>query len=258
MNNLTGKTVFVAGGAGYLGTPLCHRIAEAGGNICIGDFNENQLDLAVETIRSIYPKTNVLGVNLDVGNEESIKTSIAKCVERFGEIHGLVNATAGASGKEIDELTAADFDKANQLNLTGPFLLVREAAKHMTSGGSIVMYSSMYGLVSPDKSNYPKGVKRNPIEYGAGKAGMVQMVRYLASHYGPQNIRVNAVAPGPFPNVEQLKLPPEFIENLERETMLGRIGGADETAGPVVFLLSNQSSYITAHTLPIDGGWTAW
>ena len=87
---------------------------------------------------------------------------------------------------------------------------------------------------------------------------MIQMVRYLASHFGPQNIRVNAVAPGPFPNVEKLNLPDEFIKNLERDTMLGRVGQNHETAGPVAFLLSDAASYITGHTLPIDGGWTAW
>ena len=79
-----------------------------------------------------------------------------------------------------------------------------------------------------------------------------------ASHYGPRGIRVNAVAPGPFPNIEKLKLPADFISNLENNTMLGRIGEPHETAGPVTFLLSDAASYITGHTLVVDGGWTAW
>tara|TARA_B110000091_G_scaffold207316_1_gene245358 strand:- start:328 stop:1107 length:780 start_codon:yes stop_codon:yes gene_type:complete len=258
LTDLEGKTILVAGGAGYLGVPLCQLLAAQGANVCIGDTNQDQLDQAIQLIRADAPKGNVWGQKLDVGNEASIISGVAACAERFGGLHGLVNATSGASGKPIDDLTSNDFDAANRVNLTGPFLMARQAAQHMKGAGSIVMYASMFGLVSPNQANYPSGITRNPIEYGAGKAGMIQMVRYLASHYGPQNIRVNAVAPGPFPNIERLNLPEEFIENLERDTMLGRVGRAHETAGPVAFLLSDAASYITGHTLPIDGGWTAW
>ncbi len=258
MFELKNKTILVAGGAGYLGLPLCQLIARQGGNVCIGDFDREALERAVRAVRADNPNAEVRGIHLDIGDEASINNCISTCADQFGVLAGLVNATAGASGKLIEDLTGSDFDSANRLNLTGPFLLAREAAHHMNQGGSIVMYSSMYGLVSPNQAHYPGEVPRNPIEYGAGKAGMVQMVRYLASHYGSKNIRVNGVAPGPFPNIEKLNLPAEFIDNLDRATMLGRVGKPHETAGAVVFLLSDAASYITGHTLPVDGGWTAW
>ncbi|MGJ8529864.1 SDR family NAD(P)-dependent oxidoreductase [Maritalea sp.] len=258
MNNLAGKTILVAGGAGYLGVPLCQLLAAQGAKVCIGDANQEQLDQTVKLIQAQSPQSEVWGQTLDVADETSIIDTVAACADRFGDLHGLVNATSGASGKPINDVTGDDFDMANRMNLTGPFLLARQAASHMSGAGSIVMYASMFGLVSPNQANYPSGVTRNPIEYGAGKAGMIQVVRYLASHYGPQNIRVNGVAPGPFPNVDRLKLPTVFVENLERQTMLGRVGQSHETAGPVAFLLSDAASYITGHTLPIDGGWTAW
>jgi|TARA_B110000444_G_scaffold110614_1_gene104409 NAD(P)-dependent dehydrogenase (short-subunit alcohol dehydrogenase family) len=258
LKSLKGKTILIAGGAGYLGVPLCKLLVAEGANICIGETNQEQLDQTIQSICANSPDARVIGLPLDVGNETSIVNYVTASVNYFGKLHGLVNATSGASGKEIQDLTSDDFDLANNLNLTGPFLMAREAAKYMKGAGSIVMYSSMFGLVSPNQANYPHGLTRNPIEYGAGKAGMIQMVRYLASHFGPQNIRVNAVAPGPFPNVEKLNLPDEFIKNLERDTMLGRVGQNHETAGPVAFLLSDAASYITGHTLPIDGGWTAW
>jgi NAD(P)-dependent dehydrogenase (short-subunit alcohol dehydrogenase family) len=258
LNSLKRKTVLIAGGAGYLGEPLCRLLAANGARVCIGDTDEKRCAQVIQAIQAATPGAEVMGLELDIGDEVSITGGIAACVKNFGTLNGLVNATSGASGKEIDDVTGDDFDRANKLNLTGPFLMAREAAKYMIGGGSIVMYASMFGLVSPNQANYPDGVTRNPIEYGAGKAGLIQMVRYLASHYGPQNIRVNAVAPGPFPNVDKLNLPNEFIKNLETDTMLDRVGGAHETAGPVAFLLSDAASYITGHTLPVDGGWTAW
>lgn len=264
MFDLKGKTILVAGGAGYLGLPLCQEIARHGGNLCIADFHEQRLQQAVAAIKAEHADTDVLGLYLDVGDEASIKTCLGACTEHFGSLYGLVNGTFGGTGKVLEDLTGEDFDRANHLNLTGSFLLARGAASLMGEGGSIVMYASMYGVVAPNRANYPGDMPPNPIEYGAGKAGMVQMVRYLAAHYGPKNIRVNGVAPGPFPNVERKGLvegnglPDEFIQRLNQATMLGRTGRAHETAGPVVFLLSNAASYVTGHLLNVDGGWTAW
>jgi NAD(P)-dependent dehydrogenase (short-subunit alcohol dehydrogenase family) len=169
-----------------------------------------------------------------------------------------VNATYGSTGKRFDDLTVEDFDRANHLNLTGTFVLAREAARHMPDGGSMVMFSSMFGVVAPKPTNYPPPMAPNPIEYGAGKAGMIQMVRYMAAHFGPRNIRVNAVAPGPFPHQSTQDGSAEFMSNLARSAMLGRIGRRDEMAGPTAFLLSDASSYVTGQCLNIDGGWTAW
>ena len=129
----------------------------------------------------------------------------------------------------------------------------------MRQNASIVMFGSMYGLVSPNLSLYPKEINPNPIEYGAGKAGLIQITKYLAAYYGQHNIRVNAIAPGPFPNIKkQGNDDSVFINNLKKSTMLGRLGDAKEIAAPTVFLLSEESSYITGQTLSVDGGWTSW
>ena len=259
MFDLHDKTILVAGGAGYLGSSLCDLIIKSGGKLCIADIDLEKMDSVFKQLKKKYPEAKILTSFIDMSDEPSIIKTVEKCSDHFGSLHGLVNATFGTTVKNIEELTAKDFNNANSINLTGSFLLVRSTVKKMDQGGSIVMFGSMYGIVSPNPSSYPEEINSNPIEYGAGKAGLLQMTRYLASHYGKKNIRVNAVAPGPFPNIDKkANNNSTFLNNLKKSTMLGRLGEASETAGPTVFLLSNASSYITGHTLNIDGGWTAW
>ena len=259
MFDLNDKTILVAGGAGYLGSSLCDLIIKSGGKLCIADIDLEKMDSVFKQLKKKYPEAKILTSFIDMSDESSIIKTVEKCADHFGSLHGLVNATFGTTIKNIEELTAKDFNNANSINLTGSFLLARSTVKKMDQGGSIVMFGSMYGIVSPNPSSYPEEINSNPIEYGAGKAGLLQMTRYLASHYGKKNIRVNAVAPGPFPNIDKkANNNSTFLNNLKKSTMLGRLGEASETAGPTVFLLSNASSYITGHTLNIDGGWTAW
>jgi NAD(P)-dependent dehydrogenase (short-subunit alcohol dehydrogenase family) len=254
--DFSGRTILVAGGAGYLALPAVELMAQQGANIVLADINAERL-AAAEAAAMKAGAPSVLSVPLDFADEVSILSCVRAAADRFGSLWGVVNATFGSTGKRFDDLTVEDFDRANRLNLTGTFVLAREAAKHMPDGGSMVMFASMYGVVAPKPDNYPPPMAPNPIEYGAGKAGIIQMVRYMAGHFGPRNIRVNAVAPGPFPH-QATQESTEFMGNLSRSTMLGRIGRRDELAGPTAFLLGDASSYVTGQCLNIDGGWTAW
>ena len=125
-------------------------------------------------------------------------------------------------------------------------------------GGSIVLFSSMYGTVPPDPGVYEQPMNPNPIEYGVGKAGIQQMARYFAVHYGRSSVRCNSISPGPFPNPNIQRDQPDFIDRLSQKVPLGRIGQAPEIAGAVAFLLSDAASYITGQNLAVDGGWTSW
>lgn len=261
MNNqlwdLTGKTVWVIGGAGWLGQPVVKLLAAAGAKVLCGDL-ENKAHSFVEK-EKLAPQVIPLSINID--NEEAINRFVAEQAGLHGLPHGLVNLTFGSTGQKLEDLTEAAFDKANHMNLTAAFLLGRATASHMADAGrgSIVLFSSMYGMVSPDPHMYDgTGMNKNPVEYGAGKAGVIQMTRYMAVHYARQNVRFNCISPGPFPNPLVQKNHPDFIEKLVQKVPMGRFGKPEEIAGIVAFLLSDASSFITGQNIAVDGGWTSW
>jgi NAD(P)-dependent dehydrogenase (short-subunit alcohol dehydrogenase family) len=183
---------------------------------------------------------------------------VARANEELGGLDILVNATFAAIGKRVEEIEPVDFDRTLHVNLTGCLLLARACADHMGRGGSMVFFASMYGMVAPDPSLYHPPMLPNPIEYGVAKAGVIQMARYLAVHWAPRGIRVNAVVPGAFPNEATQEKDPEFIGRLSARAPLGRIGTPREIAGAVVYLASDDASFVTGTTLVVDGGWTTW
>jgi len=254
--SLKGRDIWVVGGAGYLGQATVRLLVAAGANVLCADLDAR----AAEFIESARLSSQVSPATLDVRNEAAIKEFVENSIQQRGVPTGLVNLTYASTARKLEELTGAEFDEVNHGGLTATFLLARTVGKEMArlGRGSIVLFSSMYGSVSPDPALYEAPMNKNPIEYGVGKAGIIQMTRYLAVHWGRQNVRCNCVSPGPFPNPTVKQQYPEFIDRLAAKVPLGRVGQSSEAAGPVLFLLSEASSYITGHNLPVDGGWTSW
>ena len=116
----------------------------------------------------------------------------------------------------------------------------------------------MYGHVAPDWRIYDGVPQVNPPSYGAAKAGVIQLSKYLASFLGPDGIRVNCLSPGPFPFPEVINDHPSFIKRLEEKNPLGKIGTPDELKGAVALLCSGGSSFITGQNICVDGGWSVW
>lgn len=258
MFDLKGKVALVAGGAGYLGQPICKALADQGARVIIADIAYERAKSAAEQLAKGFPERKISGMLLDVGDVKSIQEALKEINREWGAVNILVNCAFWGSGKALEEISCEEFNRAMQINLTGSFLLCREAAAEMKKGDCVILFSSMYGKVAPDPRIYIKPMNPNPIEYGVAKAGIIQMVRYMAAYYGPRGIRFNAVAPGPFANPNVQKTNPDFVERLAGKVPLGRIGQSEEVAGAVVFLASNEASYITGHTLSVDGGWTIW
>lgn len=258
MFDLKGKVVLAAGGAGYLSVPACRGLVEHGAAVMIADVNRAKLEPQVRELKNAFPSAQVEGVFLEIGDEQSIREAVERTVTAFGKLDVLINATYLSVGKAVEDLSAEELDRALHLNVTGSFLLAREACGQMKNGGSIIFFSSMYGRISPDPHNYPPPILPNPIEYGVAKAALEQMVRYLAVHWAQQQIRVNGVAPGAFPHPQQQTDSPHWMKMLADRAPLARIGRQEEVAGAVLFLASDEASYVTGHILSVDGGWTIW
>lgn len=256
------KVVLAVGGAGYLCSPACRGLAEHGATLMITDLDGDRAETTAGGLREKYG-VEAAGIALDVGDIAAIETVVADTARRFGRIDILINASyRGFHTRRVTELLPEEFDEALHVQVTGAFVLSRTVAAVMPDGGNMLHFSSMYGRVSPEPGIYHGPMIPNPIDYGAGKAAVDQMIRYLAVHYAQRNIRVNGVAPGAFPHaVSQGFNAPEFQEfvgRLAAKAPMKRIGRQEELAGPVVFLVSEEASFVTGQILVVDGGWTIW
>jgi len=254
--DLAGKKIWVTGGAGYLGTPIIQALDEAGAEtVCL------DLPGKAEALCAKYGLKHTIPERANLCEVESLPETLDRLTKTHGAPVGLIHlAFASSAGKRLEELEAKDFRRTMEGGLTANFILCRTLAEHMKANrsGSVVLFSSMYGIVSPDPSMYRNEMKPNPIDYGTSKAGVLQMMRYFAVHYGSSGVRFNCITPGAFPTPATQKANPDFTELQKNKIPLARVGDATEIVGPTLFLISKAASYVTGHSLVVDGGWTAW
>lgn len=251
--SLSSKHVWIVGGAGYLGSAITRTLdAECAKVLCF------DLPSRAEALVAEHGLQRTIPLSLDA-READLSATIDALVATHGVPDGMVYlAFASSRGHPFATLPASEFQRTFDLSLGPAFTFCRQVADHMKGrlSGSVVLFASMYGMVSPDPRVYPDGIACSSIDYGASKAALLQMNRYLAMQYGTTGVRFNCVTPGPCPNPGVQKASPQFIANLAAKTVLRRIGTADDVVGPALFLLSDSASYITGHSLVVDGGWT--
>ena len=198
------------------------------------------------------------GFAADLRHPEHITELVEAVTGEFGQLDGLVNNAYYGAANDFESMTFEQWTSGLHGAVSSAMLLTQAALPHLeASQGSVVNIASMYGMVSPDPSLYEGTSFANPVNYGAGKAALLQFTRYAAVHLADKGVRVNAVSPGPFPS-QAVQAHETFKDHLARKVPLGRIGEPDEVQGAVAFLLSDAASYITGHNLVVDGGWTVW
>ncbi|MDR3700006.1 MAG: SDR family NAD(P)-dependent oxidoreductase [Candidatus Sulfopaludibacter sp.] len=249
MFRLDGRVALVAGAASGIGLASAEGLAASGALVVCADINGPGAEKAADGIRSRGGQADSFA--LDVTDAAAVDQAFRDVEKRHGRIHAVVTTPAVNIRKRLLDYTSADFDKVVRLNLAGGFHVLQAAGRHMLAkkGGSIVLFSSMRAVtVEPGQSIY-----------AATKAGLIQMVRGLAVELGPAGVRVNCIAPGVVetPLTAPIKDKPEWYQAYSNRNALNRWAKAEEMAGPVVFLASDASSYVTGAVLFADGGWTA-
>jgi NAD(P)-dependent dehydrogenase (short-subunit alcohol dehydrogenase family) len=246
---LRDRVALVTGAGSGIGEAIAIRFGREGAIVIATDLRAETAEQTAATIRRAGGVAT--SASLDVTVEGAARAVIADVLAAHGRLDVLVNNAGGSVGDGPQEMQLPTWDRMIRLNLTGAFLCIQAALPPMLDqrSGSIVNISSVTGLL---------GVGEEP--YGAAKAGLINLTRNIAIRYGSSAIRCNVICPGTIqtPNwAERIAARPDIIDRLGRWYPLGHIGQPDDVAAAALFLASDESTWISGITLPVDGGVTA-
>lgn len=253
--SLESKVAVVTGGAGLYGRQIAVALSEAGAVTYIASRNLGALEKFAGEMRT--KGLDVTGLQYDQAEEKSVLVLRDAILRRGGRIDILVNNAVLRPMKRGYRDDASTFAQSMEVNATGLFIISRVFGDVMAqqNGGSIINIGSIQGMVGPDPTIY-RGTEMSGWvpDYFFHKGGMINFTRFVASYYGPKNVRCNCVSPGGFLTKE---MPESFVRQYSDRTFLGRLAGETDLMGIIVFLASDASVYITGANIPVDGGYTA-
>lgn len=271
--DISGRTVVVTGGYGQIGRVVSLSLLDAGANVVV---LEPHPDEAITVTKFGEAADKIVVLKADVTNRASLEAAREEVQKLFGSPYGLINNAAldsppdssAAETGPFEDYPVSSWDKVMDVNAKGVFQCCQVFGKPMAQAGrgSIVNVASIYGSVSPDQGLYQYRRERGetfykPVAYSASKSALYNLTRYIAAYWGPNGVRSNTVTfAGVYNNQD-----PQFLANYERKIPLRRAGRehlhgmaeASDYSGPMVFLMSDASSYMTGADLRVDGGFLA-
>lgn len=241
---LQGKVAIITGGASGIGAATARLFVEEGAKVVLVDLNEEKGKAFEAELKA--QNADALFVIANITSEEEVQNIYKETIAAFGKVDIVFNNAGIGRVTPTEELEYAEWRNTVNVDLDGVFLVARDAIREMlkSGGGTIVNTASMYGWVGSPGS----------AAYNAAKGGVINLTRSLALEYATKNIRVNALAPG---FIDTPIIPEESKEVLKTMTPMQRLGQSEEMAKAVLFLASDDSSFMTGNVLTVDGGYTA-
>ena len=256
--SLEDKSALVIGGSGLLGSEISFVLAELGANVTVASRDLKRNEKFVESLNKKHPN-NHHALKIDLKNDKSIINLFKKYKDKNKSLDILVNSGWSGNKNSFESISFDDWENDIDISLNSVFKTIKIFFPLLKrSKGIILNISSMYGKIAPDYRIYDGKKYTNPPSYGAAKAGIIQLTKYLSSFLAPHSIRVNSLSPGPFPYESTQKENPKFIKKLGEKNTLNRIGFPYEIKGIVAVLCSEAGSYINGQDFSVDGGWTIW
>lgn len=242
--SLRGRVAIVTGGSRGLGLSIARGFAASGAKVVVASRSADACAAAADTIRA--EGGDVLGVPCHLGEPAQIEALVDATVAHFGAVDCVVNNAATPLRTSLTDFDMALWRKSLDVNLTGPLLLVRAALPHLdaSAGATVINVLSVGGL---------RG-SISLLGYGSAKAALRHATEVLAAELAPRNIRVNAIAPGPFATKMLTSGDAALADTAAADTLLRRVGEPDEIIGAAIYLASAASSYVTGSVLLVDGG----
>jgi len=245
--SLEGRVALVTGARRGMGKGIALEMAEAGADVAICDYvSDGELEAVAEEIKKLG--RNSLAIKADITRKSDVDNLVAKTIEKLGAIDILVNNAGVGSDPPILETDEEEWSRVLDINLKGALLCSQAVSKGMMERrkGSIISIASAAGIRGFSTRN----------TYNVSKAGIIMLTKVLARDLGKYNVRVNALAPSIVrtPMTDDYFSDPEKAAAEARRIPIGRLGEVSDLVGPAVFLASDAASYITAHTLIVDGG----
>lgn len=252
---LENQTILVAGAGGLLGSRIIPEALKQGAKVIAADIELNSMKQRLSSLGVDIESNNVSFIEFDITDEDSVKSLFS---ELSTEIDGAVNTTYPRNktyGKHFFDVTLQSFNENLSLHLGSAFLFTQQAAAYYLKGNkpfSLVNVSSIYGVVAPKFDIYDNTKMTMPVEYAAIKAAIQHLNKYVVSYVKESNFRINCVSPGGIFDHQ----PESFLAAYKTNTHGAGMLDVDEIVGAILFLLSNQSKYVTGQNIIVDDGFS--